>query len=268
MTAFDDGERLSWAGRAEAYAGSFAKLCAYPVPELLDAAGVTAGVRVLDVGTGVGTVAVAACERGAVVVAVDAQPDMVAAASRAARGAHVRLAVLPRLPFAEGEFDAVVGNFVLNHVGQPRAAVAELSRVTRVGGRIALTIWAVPGGAGQALLGRVMEAAGAGRPAGFPPLAEEENFGRDEGGFAALLTAAGLRDVSCRTLAWDHRATVEEWWRGPAGGVGLFGQILLAQSEQTVAEIKRHYDRLSTEFLGSDGLLVLPSRALLASGNV
>ena len=64
VTAFDAGERRAWAGRAEAYAGSFAKLCAYPVPQLLDAAGVKAWVRVLDVGTGSGTVAAAAVERG------------------------------------------------------------------------------------------------------------------------------------------------------------------------------------------------------------
>ncbi|MFF9076900.1 class I SAM-dependent methyltransferase [Streptomyces sp. NPDC014872] len=53
----------------------------------------------------------------------------------AAPEADVRLAALPCLPFADDEFDAVVGNFVLNHVGRPREALRELRRVTRPGGR-------------------------------------------------------------------------------------------------------------------------------------
>lgn len=43
QTAFDESERRTWAGRADAYAASFAKLCAYAVPVLLDAAGVAEG---------------------------------------------------------------------------------------------------------------------------------------------------------------------------------------------------------------------------------
>lgn len=65
QTAFDESERRGWAGQAHAHAASFAKLCAYPVSALRDTAGVRDGVRVLDVGTGTGTVAVLACERGA-----------------------------------------------------------------------------------------------------------------------------------------------------------------------------------------------------------
>ena len=49
QAAFDAAERAMWQGRTEAYAGSFARLCAHPVEALLDAAGVRAGTRVLDV---------------------------------------------------------------------------------------------------------------------------------------------------------------------------------------------------------------------------
>ncbi|WP_327177209.1 class I SAM-dependent methyltransferase [Streptomyces sp. NBC_01335] len=271
-TPFDEAERLRWAGLADAYAASFARLCARTVPDLLDAAGVGGGARVLDVGTGTGAVAVAACARGAVVTAVDAEPDMVKSATEAAPAADVHVALLPELPFADGEFDAVAANFVLNHVGRPRKALAELRRVTRPGGRIAVTIWGADAGIGQRLLGRAVAAAGALRPPEVPPLAPEEAFEQTPEGLAALLAGAGLTDVSCTPLAWDHRATVEEWWSGAATGVAAIGRIVTAQTPATVAEIKRHYEALSAEFVLPGGedekLLVLPHRALLASGRV
>ncbi|WP_031161233.1 class I SAM-dependent methyltransferase [Streptomyces durhamensis] len=266
QTAFDESERRAWAGRAEAYAASFAGLCAYPVPELLDAAGVREGVRVLDVGTGTGSVAAAACERGAKVAAVDAEPGMVVRAARTAPDADVRLATLPRLPFADGEFDAVVGNFVLNHVGRPREALRELRRVTRPGGRTAVTVWPVPATAGQALLGRAVQAAGVSRPAHLPALAPEEDFPRTEEGFAALLSEAGLTKVSCDTLVWDHLTTPQEWWSGPAAGVATIGQVVTSQSPVVIAEIRDHFESLCAEFVRPDGVLVLPHAALVAHG--
>ncbi|MFD7613086.1 class I SAM-dependent methyltransferase [Streptomyces sp. NPDC059828] len=266
QTAFDESERRAWAGQADAYAASFAGLCAYPVPGLLDAADVREGTRVLDVGTGTGTAAAAACERGAKVTAVDAEPGMLVRAALAAPSADVRLAALPRLPFADDEFDAVVGNFVLNHVGQPREALRELRRVTRPGGRTAVTIWTVPAAAGQALLGRAVQAAGVTRPAHLPALAADDDFPRTEQGLATLLRDAGLMDVICGTLSWDHRTTTEEWWSGPAAGVATIGQMVTSQDPSVIAEIKNHFESLSAEFVGPDRTLTLPHTALMAHG--
>ncbi|MET9104248.1 class I SAM-dependent methyltransferase [Streptomyces antibioticus] len=266
QTAFDESERRAWAGQADAYAASFAKLCAYPAPELLDAAGIKQGVRVLDVGAGTGTVAALACGRGAKVTAVDAEPGMVAQAALSVPEADVRLAALPHLPFADDEFDVTVGNFVLNHVGQPRQALTELRRVTRAGGRIAVTIWTAPAAAGQALLGRAVQAAGVIRPAHLPALAPEDDFLRTEQGLAALLGEAGLTDVVCETVTWNHRTTPEEWWSGPAAGVATIGQIVTSQDPVRAAEIRKHFDSLCAEFTGPGGELILPHAALIACG--
>ncbi|MEC3996327.1 class I SAM-dependent methyltransferase [Actinacidiphila sp. DG2A-62] len=280
VNAFDAFERRAWKGRAEAYAGSFAELCRYAVPYLLDAADVragagsdvraegTAGIRVLDVGTGPGTVAAAAVARGARVTAVDAEPSMVARAARSVPEAEVRHALLPDLPFPDGAFDAVVANFVLNHVGRPAAALAELRRVTAPGGRIALTVWSAPHAPGQALLGRAVQAAGVERPASVPEVDAEEDFPRTEAGLAALFAAAGLPGARTRSLAWDHVVDADVWWSGPAAGIASVGQTVVAQPPEVIAEIHAHYEALAAEFRRPDGLLALPHRALLASAEV
>ena len=249
----------SWAGKAEAYAASYAELCAYPVPALLVVARVRAGSRVLDVGTGTGAVAAAARARGTCVVAVDAEPDMVAWVAERVPGVAAVCAALPALPFADGAFDAVVGNFVVNHVDRPRHAVAELRRVTRPGGQVAVTVWASPGGAGQALLGRAVGAA-------RPRLDPANDFPRTPTGFATVLTEAGLTGVRCRVVEWAHRTTAERWWRGPAEGLASVGQLLAELTDADVARVKAAYLRLCAEFTAPDGALVLPHEALLAHG--
>lgn len=268
MTGIGETGRSIWSGRAVAYAESFAALCAYPTEDLLDAVGAGPGVRLLDVGTGSGNVAAAACARDARVTAVDAEPGMVALTARAVPQADVGVAGLPALPFADGSFDAVTANFVLNHVGWPRRALVEMARVTRPGGRVAVTVWSVPGGAGQALLPRATEAAGVQRPTHRPVLPPETDFPRTEAGLVELLTAAGLARPTARTIAWDHRTSVREWWHGAASGIGFNGHLIATQPPETVAEIEGHFRRLSAEFAGPDGRLALPHVAVLASGTV
>ncbi|MER6120314.1 class I SAM-dependent methyltransferase [Streptomyces sp. A0642] len=266
MTAFDVSERRIWDGRAGSYARTFARLCAHTVPALLDAASTAAGTRLLDVGCGSGSVTVAAAGRGALVRAVDAEPGMVAATRRAAPGVDVRIGALPQLPYQDGEFDAVVANFVLNHVGRPLDALVELRRVTRPGGRIAVTIWQVPGSPGQALIGRAAQAAGLVRPDWLAGVDEEHDFPRTPDGLGALLSAAGLGDVRSERVDWDHRAHAEDWWAGPAAGVAAIGQLVHSRGPEGVAAAKREYDLLCGEFEGEDGLLVLPHAAVLAHG--
>ncbi|WP_405992888.1 class I SAM-dependent methyltransferase [Streptomyces sp. NBC_00986] len=266
QTAFDTAERTMWSGRAHAYAASFARLCAHPVERLLDAAGIQTGTYVLDVGTGTGTVALAALARGARVSAVDADAGMVAVAR--AGGVEARVAALPQLPFPDGEFEAVVGNFVINHVGRPRAALTELRRVLKPGGRVALTFWGARRGAGQELFGRAFAAAEAVIPADLPRLDPAEDFARTADGFAELLREAGsgFTDARAVELEWDHRTTLDEWWGGPAAGVATAGLVVTSQDKGTVVRIRREYERLAGEFAVGGHELALPHIAVLACG--
>ncbi|WP_290862868.1 methyltransferase domain-containing protein [Hamadaea sp.] len=265
-TIFDHQERRQWRDRASAYADSFAHLCGHTASALLDAVAVKPGERLLDAGTGTGTVAALAAARGAEVTAVDAEPSMVAYARERVPAANIVEAILPSLPFEDDAFDAVVANFVLNHVGDPRAAVAELRRVTRTGGRIAVTIWPYPQPPLQRLWADAVEVPGLVRPADRVALPADLDFPRTPDGFAALLSDAGFAEVGCETVEWDHVVDAEDWWSGPANGIASIGQLVVAQTPAVVDRIHARYLELAAAFRRADGLLALPTSALLATG--
>lgn len=263
---FDDHERSVWAGRAAAYDRSFALLCAHPADALLDAARVAAKTRLLDVGTGSGTVAALAAGRGALVTAVDAEPSMVDLTRSRVPGAEVTTARLPRLPFADASFDAVVGNFVVNHVGDPLAAVAEMIRLVRPGGRVAVTIWPAPAPPAQALWGAIFDAAGVERPSDLPRLPRDADFARTREGLSNLIVRAGrVTDVEDAVLAWDHETEPETWWSGPASGLSNAGVLMARQTPETLARIRREFDRQTAAYRTPGGRLALPTSALLAA---
>lgn len=261
---FDAYERRLWAGRAAAYERGFARLTAHTAGALLDAAGVGAGTRVLDVGTGPGVVAAAAAARGARVTAVDAEPGMVEAAARNVPGLDVRLAVLPHLPLPDGEFDAVAGNFVINHAGDPAVAVAELRRMLRPGGRLALTCWPHPPSPATGIAAQAIEAAGVPWPEDIPvpPFRRHSSAPM----FAALLTRAGLAGTTAQVLSWEHRVDPGQWWEMYLSGVGSNGIVIGRQDSTTVARIRTEYDRLTARYAADDGTVALPASAVLASG--
>jgi SAM-dependent methyltransferase len=265
MSAYDESKRRAWAGHASTYERTFAHLCAHTGEALLEAVVVGPHSRLLDVGTGTGTIAALGLARGASVTAIDPDPGMCRIARRKADGAHVVQCALPRLPFGDGTFDAVTANFVLNQVGDPRSAVAELRRVARPGARVGASVWPRPLTPLHLLWEDVLDAAGVHRPE-QPTVPASLDFARTPSGLGELLTGGGLDHVVTRTVTFTHRVDPEVWWSGPANGIASIGAIVAAQSPATRADLKDHYDRLSRRYLGADGLLHLPTSAVLATG--
>jgi len=130
-----------WQRVAGRYQDTWADLSGQFVPPLLDAAGVSAGTRLLDVCCGPGVAADAAVARGALTVGVDFSSEMTSIAKGRCPQISLATGDAAALPFANGRFDAVVMNFGLLHLPDAATAFAESARVLRPGGRYAFTVW-------------------------------------------------------------------------------------------------------------------------------
>ena len=247
---------------ARAYARSFAGLCAGAIPTML--AELSPGSRLLDVGCGPGTLAAGARAAGLDVVATEPDPEMAGLAATLLD--DVLVAGLPDLPVASDGFDAVIANFVLNHVDDPAAAARELVRVAAPGGRVRATIWtSAPSAQGQ-LFRSVLEASRAVEPV-FPRLDPATDFERSTDGLGMLLSAAGASVTDARMVDWVWRVAPDDFWAAPTGGVGGLGVAWSAQTPEVQDRMRAEFDRLSQPLL-EDGVLVLPATAAYVEARV
>ncbi|MFJ3930032.1 class I SAM-dependent methyltransferase [Streptomyces sp. NPDC090029] len=120
---------------------------------LVDACGIGAGQRVLDVAAGSGNAAIPAALAGAEVVATDLTPALLERGRLAAEESGVRLewreADAEALPFPDAAFDTVMSCVGVMFAPHHEAAAAELLRVCRPGGTIGLVNWTPQGFVGR-----------------------------------------------------------------------------------------------------------------------
>jgi ubiquinone/menaquinone biosynthesis C-methylase UbiE len=108
-----------------------------------DAAGIGLGQRVLDVACGTGVLASAAADRvgpGGAVVGLDPNEEMLGVARRKSTKIEWRDGRAESLPFPNESFDAVVSQFGFMFFEDRRAALREMMRVLRPGGRLAVAV--------------------------------------------------------------------------------------------------------------------------------
>lgn len=102
---------------------------------LIDSAPRLGGLRMCDAGCGTGRFAARLESEGAIVTAVDADPDALGIARTRMRG-PVACADIDHLPFPDDTFDVVFAVTVCEFTADTAATIAELARVTRPGGHV------------------------------------------------------------------------------------------------------------------------------------
>jgi SAM-dependent methyltransferase len=149
--------------------GQIARSFAPGAAEFVARLGLQPGQRVLDVACGTGNLSLPAARAGAVVTGLDIALNLLkqARAEAAAEGLPIRFdeGDAEELPYADASFDAVVTMFGAMFAPRPERAAAELLRVCRPGGRVAMANWTP-----QGFIGRMFKATAAHvpPPAGMP----------------------------------------------------------------------------------------------------
>lgn len=141
----DEPLHTEYARDAAGYDARWAAYLDRTTRAVLDRLDARAGERILDVGCGTGLLLerLGRATPAARLTGVDPVPEMLALARRrlAVSAADLSEAAAERLPFGDGSFDAVVSASVFHYVRQPEAALSEMRRVLRPGGRLVLTDW-------------------------------------------------------------------------------------------------------------------------------
>jgi SAM-dependent methyltransferase len=216
--------------------------------------------RLLDVGTGTGTLAIAALERWPAleVTGVDPSGGMLDLAKQAAseRLPHeqaqryrTQTGWADELPFADGAFDLAVSSFVLQLVPNRGAALVEVRRVLRPGGVFAWVAWqqATLPFEPDRIANEVLD------EAGFDPPEDGGRNGDVASAAAAALAMrrAGFRDVHAHTdelaHAWDPAAYVAFFTEFDEES--LFAELDARERRQIKAKIHRRLGRLTPEEL-------------------
>jgi ubiquinone/menaquinone biosynthesis C-methylase UbiE len=141
IAGFKDHQRAMWP--------SFAPSAIFTTPvaaHLVSFAGVQAGLKILDVGTGTGVVAITAARHGAHVTGLDLTPELLEQAKEDAAIAGQTEIIWQEgdaeaLPYADNSFDLVLSQFGHMFAPRPDVVVKEIQRVLRKGGRFAFASW-------------------------------------------------------------------------------------------------------------------------------
>jgi SAM-dependent methyltransferase len=229
---------------------------------MLDLAGLTPGSRVLDVAAGTGEQTLVAARRvgpTGQVLATDISVGMLAIATEEAKKAKLtnvetRVMDAQRLDLESASFDAVISRMGVMLVPDHRAALAEIHRVLKPGGKLAVIVWSTP----ERNLYVFLPSLIARRHANLPPLAsgQAEMFSLGwPGMLEQVLTAARFRHVMVQAVPAPRRfASVGAMIDLLTGSSPLLSEPLALLDEGAKVAMLTEIEHTMRQFEGSDGV--------------
>lgn len=219
--------------------------------QLCDSADLHAGWRVLDVATGSGNAAIAAARHGCTAVGVDYVPALLERGRERAMAEGLGIELVEgdaeALPFGDASFDAVTSVFGAMFAPDQVRTAAELLRVCRPGGTVALASW-TPGG----FIGELFRTVGAHVPP--PPGLQSPLLWGTEAHLRTLFgDAVSSLEVSERTFTFrflspEDFVTFFRVWYGPT--LKAFESLEGSARDwlaRDLIELVRRFDRLGTD---------------------
>jgi SAM-dependent methyltransferase len=267
-TKIVDAEAKMFAASAgyEHFMGRWSRLLA---PPFIAFAGVKNGNRVLDIGTGTGSVAAAveASMPASEIVGVDPSPGFIAYAQKNAKSTRARFEVgdAQALKFKDASFDQTLALLVLNFIPDHNKAIGEMRRVTRVQGAVSACVWDYD--AGMQMLRFFWDEAIALDPA-IEPKDERHMKLTRQGQLGDLWRKAGLVNVKEGSLTIEQAYTsFNDYWEPFTTGAGPGGAFVVSLSPDRRAQLET---RMRKRLLGErhDGAFTLQAKAWCVGGEV
>lgn len=250
----------------ERFMGRWSRLLA---PPFIAFAGVKNGDRVLDVGTGTGSVAstVAASMPTSQIVGVDPSPAFIAFAQKAAKSNRVQYEIgdAQALKFQAASFDHSLALLVMNFIPDENKAIVEMRRVTRPQGFVSACVWDYD--EGMQMLRFFWDEAIALDPATEPKDERHMKLSR-RGQLGDLWKKAGLINIKEEPLVIDQAyASFADYWDSFTSGAGPGGAYVVSLSEERRRQLEA---RMRKRLLGDrhDGSFTLKARAWCVRGEV
>lgn len=263
-----DAEAKMFAASAgyERFMGRWSRLLA---PAFIAFAGVKNGDRVLDVGTGTGSVAgaVEGSMPASEIVGVDPSEGFIAYARKNAKSTRVRYEVgdAQALKFKDGSFDHTLALLVMNFIPDHNKAIAEMRRVTRSQGIVSACVWDYD--AGMQMLRFFWDEAVALDPAIEPKDERHMKLSR-QGQLGELWKKAGLINIKDEPLVIDQAyASFDDYWDSFTRGAGPGGAYVVSLPEDLRKQLEA---RMRKRLLGDRqaGPFTLKAKAWCVRGEV